>query len=247
MLRRSFNRLVEKYVLLTIIALMFTLSFVKIHHLDVNAFSAEECEVGVKPGDWVEYEIDWISPPPSPYPVWIRREILDVNSSVITVNITQQMADGAFTDETKLGDVANGTGASTMVFIPANLNPGDLVHMQGFDDVIITGETSKVYLGVERKVIYANFSSMGFDILIFWDKEKGVALEVYSIRTNGAQGITKVIKANLWKPESFDGNPLDFRILVLAIIIISLGAFIVLKRYVGSKRKKRRRKKKPFA
>jgi hypothetical protein len=247
MLRRSFNRLVEKYGLLTIIALMFTLSFVKIHHLDVDAFSAEECEVGVKPGDWAEYEIDWISPPPSPYPVWVRREILDVNSSVITVNITQQMSDGAFTDGTESGDVANGTGASTMVFIPANLNPGDLVHMQGFDDVIITGETSKVYLGVERRVLYANFSSMGFDILIFWDKEKGVALEVYSIRTDGPQGITKVIKANLWKPKSFDGNPLDFRILILAIIIISLGAFIVLKRYVGSKRKKRRRKKKPFA
>ena len=244
-LKHAVNCSVEKYSPLALIALMLTLSFVNILCLDVDAVTADASEIGVEPGDWIKYEINWISPPSWAYPVLIRREILGVEGTIITVNITQEMSDGTVTEETKEGDVAKGTGASAMIFIPANLEVGDWVHVQGFDDVRITGEYTRVYLGVERTVLYANFSSKGFDILIFWDREKGTALEIHSASTS-TYGTTKVIKTNLWSSESFDNHYLlGFGALVLIIIISA--ALIMRNRYMRSKRRKRRQENRSFA
>jgi hypothetical protein len=235
---------VEKYSLLTLIALMFTLSFVKILCLDVDAFSAGEYEIGIKPGDWIEYGLIWTVPPSWPHPVLIRREILDVEGTIITVRIVQELSNGTVTDTTEEGDVATGTGASAMIFIPANLRTGDLVYIQGFDDVTIAGGTVREYLGVERAVLYAEFSSHGFDIIIFWDKEKGTALEIYSSGTYTSTA--KVIETNLWSSESFDNHYLlGFGTLVLIIIISA--ALIMRNRHMRSKRRKRRQKNRSFA
>lgn len=239
MLSHFFKSLVEKYSVLTIIALMFTLPFVRILCLDANAISEGKCKVGVKRGDWIEYEIKWANPPLPPYSVWVRREILDVEGTIITVNITRKMFNESVINETKEGDVANGTGAADVMFIPSNLKPGDLVNIEAFGPVSINGTTQRTYLGTERTVLWANFSSTGFDILIFWDKEKGVALEIHHSRV-AAQGTTKVIDTNLWASGSLDDNNnfLGLGTLVL-IIIILLIAFVIRKRYMSSKRKKR--------
>jgi len=243
-LKHVVDRFVEKYSLLALIALMFTLSFVKLLCLDVDAVAAEEYEIGVKLGDWIEYEINWISPPPWAYPVRIRREILGVEGTIITVTITQEMSNGTITNETREGDVAKGTGASAMIFIPANLEVGDWVHIEGFDDVSITGEHTRVYLGIERTVLYANFSSKGFDVLIFWDREKGIALEIHSSSTYTSTA--KVIETNLWSSESSDNHYLlGFGTLVLIIIISA--ALIMRNRHMRSKRRRRIRKNRSFA
>jgi len=238
-LRHILNRSEEKYSLLALIALMFTLSFAKTLCLDVGALTAREYKTGVKPGDWIEYEINWTSPPSWAYPARTRREILDVEGTIITVTTTQELSNGTVTKETKEGDVAKGTGASAMIFIPANLEVGDWINIEGFDDVSITGENTQVYLGIERTVLYANFSSKGFDILIFWDKEKGTALEIHS--SSIYTSTVKVIKTNLWGSESFDNNYLlGFGTLVLIIIISA--ALIMRNRHMRSKRRKRIRK-----
>lgn len=247
MLRRFFNRLVEKYFLLTIFALTFTLCSAEILYLDVDAASVGEYEAGVKPGDWIEYELIWGRPPPSLYPVWTRREILDVNGTIITVNTTRQMVDGTINSEIGEGNILEGTGASAMIFIPANLGKGDSVHVsitgnpEDLVDVSITDEITGNYSGVQRRVIYAEFSSIGLEILIFWDKEKGVAVEIWSEGT-GQLGTIKMTKTNLWNSGSSDDNPVDFTVLILIVTIIVSVAFIIQKRYVRSKRKKYRRK-----
>lgn len=248
MLSHFFKSLVEKYSVLTIIALMFTLSFVKLLCLDVDSVTAGEYEIGVKLGDWIEYEINWTFPPPWAYPVRIRREILSVEGTIITVTITQEMSNGTVTKETREGDVAKGTGASAMIFIPANLEFGDWVHIEGFDDVSITGEHTRVYLGIERTVLYANFSSKGFDVLIFWDREKGTALEIHSSSTYTST--VKVIETNLWSSESFDNSARDHYLLgfgTLVLIIIISAVLIMRNRHMRSKRRRRIRKNRSFA
>lgn len=248
MLSHFFKSLVEKYSVLTIIALMFTLSFVKLLCLDVDSVTAGEYEIGVKLGDWIEYEINWTFPPPWAYPVRIRREILSVEGTIITVTITQEMSNGTVTKETREGDVAKGTGASAMIFIPANLGVGDWVHIEGFDDVSITDEYTRVYLGIERTVLYANFSSKGFDVLIFWDREKGTALEIHSSSTYTST--VKVIETNLWSSESFDNSARDHYLLgfgTLVLIIIISAVLIIRNRHMRSKRRRRIRKNRSFA
>jgi len=238
MLSHFLKSLVEKYSALIIITLMFTLPFFRILCLDANAISEGKYKVGVNRDDWIEYEINWTILP-SWDPVWIRREILDVEGFIITVNITQKLSNGTVVSEVKKGDIEKGTNASAMIFIPANLELGDLVYIEGFDPVRINGTTQKTYLGIERTVLWANFSSRDISILIFWDKEKGVALEIHHSRV-AAQGTVKVIDTNLWSSESFsdDSNFLGLGTLVLIIIIV-LVVFVVRKRHVSSKRKKR--------
>lgn len=133
---------------------------------------------GVKPGEWIEYTIEWEDCPYSVYQTKVRREIVGCNGSSLNVNLTIWWSNGTVTTETRIGDVSEGTGSSTMIFIPANLSIGDTVYIEGFDPAIIKGEEEREYLGFRRKVVYSEFISRGFYVLIYWDKIKGVAVEI---------------------------------------------------------------------
>lgn len=243
MLKYFSNRWSKQHSVLTLIVLMASLSFIQIPPLDVDAVSAGGYKVGVKPGDWIEYDLSWAVAPPWNHTIWIRREILDVEDTNITVHIMQKLSDGSYDNRTQKGDVAKGTGASAMVIIPADLKPGDVVYIEGFDDVEIEAETVRVYLGIERVVLHAKFSSHGFDIDIFWDKKKGVALEIHS-SSSTARGTTKIAKTNLWDSEFLDNEqPLSFGTLILIIIIAIILAFAIRWRLTRSKRRIRRRRR----
>lgn len=233
----------KKAFVLTIIILVFTLLFVNILCLNANIISANAYETGVKIGDWIEYEVNYTEPPPTAYPLYTRREILDVKGTVLTINTTYAMSDETFSSNTADGDVANGSGPCAMVFIPANLGVGDFVYIQGFEDVQIriSDETTRMYLGVTRTVIYAEFTSHGFDLAIYWDKQKGTALEIYGAGTYTS--ISQVIRTNMW---SSGGVPtMGLEAWIFLIIMISL-ASILTYGYIHSQRKMRKRKKRPY-
>ena len=238
------NRLDEKYFLLHLFALILTLFLLTTLSPYAYVISALGFEIGVKPGDSIEYEINWIIPPSyaGPYPVWIRREITDLDGATVTMIITQEMSNGSVSEKTEEGNIESGTGAAAMIFIPANLEVGDQVSIQGFDDVRIIGESRRVYLEIERVVLFANFSDMGFDISIFWDKEKGTALEITTSHSTLGVKTTKIAATNLWSSESLDDNLVGFETSVF--IVFSIAMLLALLLYVRSRRRKKRRQKK---
>jgi hypothetical protein len=203
--------------------------------LNIAFVSSSERVAGVQQGEWVEYKIEWEGENlPEVYPTRVRREILDSSGSIINVNITIWYSNGTIIQETMTGNVSDGTGASAMIFIPANLTVGDTVHMQGFDDTKIVDETEREYLGLRRKVVYSSFTSKGFHILIYWDKIKGVALEInikhildenqktydYEIKVN-IDGTNMLLQSSNNAP-SFDWifYPILMAIMVSAVLII---------------------------
>jgi hypothetical protein len=205
--------------------------------LDVCVASAESPKAGVELGDWIEYELNWTTPPAPPYPLKIRREILGVNGSLLKLRTIQEKSDGSVTNKTETGDFINGTGAAAMVFIPPGLKPGDSVRIEGFGVVIINGTDKKTYLAKEHDVLWADFFEKGFDILVFWDKETGVALEIH-ISGGYREGVTKIADSNLWGSGAADDANYDFfglLTLLLIITVISVG-LLLWRRSVSSKR-----------
>lgn len=237
---RHFDSMPKKVFTLTFIILMFMPLFVGVLCLDVNALSTNDPQVGVKVGDWIEYDINWTTTPAYAYPVATRREILDVKGTVLTINTTYELSTGTFTSNVTDGDVVNGSGSCALVFIPANLGVGDIVYIQGFEDVTkrIDSETTRTYLGVARTVIHAEFVSHGVDISIYWDKETGVALEINAVGTYSS--ISVIRGTNMWS--SNGGSTDGLRVLIFSIIMISLVSVLVYG-YMNSQRKGRKRKK----
>lgn len=204
--------------------------------------------VGVKPGEWVEYKIEWEDCPYSVYQARVRREIVNSSGSTINVNLTIWWSNGTLSTETKTGDVSDGTGSSAMIFIPANLTTGDTVYIEGFDPAQIKGEEEREYLGFRRKVVYSEFISRGYYVFIYWDKIKGVALEINikHILSESEKTYDYAIKinidgTNMLTQPSNDATDHEWIFPMLMVIIIT--SFLIFRRkWLNRKRKLHRSK-----
>jgi hypothetical protein len=201
---------------------------------------------GVKPGEWVEYKIEWEDCPYSVYQTRVRREIVDSSDSIINVSITTWWSNGTVSKETRTGDVSDGSGSSAMIFIPANLTIGDAVYIEGFDPTEIKGEEEREYLGFRRKVVYSEFTSRGFYVFIYWDKVKGVALEtnIKHILSESEKTYDYAIKisidgTNMLSQSSNEAT--GFEWIFPALLAIIIASFLIFRRrWINRKRKLRR-------
>lgn len=209
--------------------------------LNIAFASSSERVAGVKSGEWVEYNIEWRSPPYEVYPTRVRREILDSSGSTINVTIITWYSNGTITNETKTGDVSEGTGAAALIFIPANLTVGEIVRIKNFNDTRIQGESEREYLGYLRKVVYSHFRAMGFDIIAYWDKIKGVALEINSEHPSYGSNRIIINDTNMFLPAS-NNNALNFGFLIFLTMIAVVPIVLIIQKRRASRRRHRRRK-----
>jgi hypothetical protein len=198
--------------------------------------------VGVLPGEWIEYSIEW---KPSEYyvegeepPVKVRREILEVQGSNVTVKITAWYPNGTVSYDVKAGDVVYGTGGVALMIIPANLKEGDTIRIQGLSETNlpkIFGEVEREYLGTIRNVVYSQFTAFGYNITAYWDKLKGVALELKYEHSSRGSSIIVVSATNMFPTfnKSINFGPY----FALALTVVALSVFIIIRR--GKGRRKR--------
>ncbi|MHA1685520.1 MAG: hypothetical protein ACTSYD_03830 [Candidatus Heimdallarchaeaceae archaeon] len=215
--------------------------------------SLSEYKPGVKAGEWIEYNIGWENCPYTVYQVKVRREILEVTGTKLKINMTIWYSDGTINSTIREGDIIDGTGACALMLIPANLTKGDIVHVQGFDDIKIDGETEKEYLKCKRKVVYANFSSKGFNVLIYWDKVKGVTLEMISKHFHYTSSDEKIYdysnfvyisNTNMFSSETLTSGENSFLYLLIPTIVFVAGLlFLFTRKKRKSRRKKYRRRR----
>jgi hypothetical protein len=138
-----------------------------------------EPSVGVKEGDWIEYNVTITgkgSPPPTHDVRWFRITVLEVQGTAFSANFTVRYANGTigsaiwkynFTE----GDVRGWT------IVPSNLGPGDTFydyspHTGVPVNVTIQSEEQKMVLGARRTVTYGSDAFRHKT----WDKATGVFL-----------------------------------------------------------------------
>jgi hypothetical protein len=229
----------KKAIVLALISLMICLSIFTLSTF-THAITAVEPTVGAKEGDWMEYNISTTgtgSLPPTHDVRWLRMEVLTVDETAFSVNVTVRYANETMGSAIWKFNFTEGNTEGWTI-IPANLSAGDTF----FDsytagDVIIQREEQKTVLGASRSV------TMGSDVLREvkeWDKTTGFfirSIEVYKNSTNsegyyiGDLRLTiQAVATNMWGRQILGVEQTVFALVIAGlvfIVVLSVSAMII--------------------
>jgi uncharacterized membrane protein YozB (DUF420 family) len=226
-------------------ALILAIIVVSVSIIAPPALAYDEPSVGVKEGDWIEYDVSMTGSgamPPTHDVRWFRIEVLPVQGTAFSVNLTARYANGTVGSAVWKFNFTEGN-VGGWIIIPSNLGLGDTfydysIHKGIPVNVTIQSQEQKTVLGASRTVTYGNDSLRHKE----WDKATGVFIgttEVYKNVTTKTgwyiEDLTVTVKAiatNMWSPELILGlNPTAFYTLVAVSIVLAaliLSLIIVL-------------------
>ena len=189
-----------------------------------------EILVGVKKGDWIEYQAVFTGTPPAGHEVtWASSEVVDVQGKVISLNITTEFSDGTLLNETITLNLETGQLGDEFI-IPANLNKGDTFLDKYHGNITVSAVEERTYAGATRTVVSAATAQSTY----YWDKATGVLVEgisefpEYTIHS-------RADKTNMWQPQIFGLEPTVF----YALLILAATAIVVVIALFAVRRKKR--------
>ena len=136
--------------------------------------------LGVKSGNWIQYHYQGGF---SLTARWQKVEFLSIAETTVTVCETTFMPNGIEVNQTKTIDLASFDDflmtpfSLRVLLVFADLKTGDPVYLGQFGNRTIVGETSRACAGVDRKVVYSNFTSEERQYTLYWDQQTGVLTE----------------------------------------------------------------------
>jgi len=187
-----------------------------------SAFASAEIVVGVKKGDWIEYNVTITGDVPEQHDVtWCKIEVTAVKEKNVYVDITSRYSDGR--EETVSSTLKLETGQIGDCFIiPANLDAGDVFESPE-GTLTISGVEETTCAGATRSVVYANNSQTVFH----WDRSTGFLLEANSSYPDFTMR-TEAEKTNIWQTQVFGLHPVAFIALIVVVIAAALALVIFL-------------------
>jgi hypothetical protein len=172
--------------------------------------------VGVKKGDWIEYDVTTTGNPPTGHDVtWARLEILEVQGTELTVNVTTEAINGTFASNLLTLNPALGQ-VGVWYIIPSGLDSGDSFYdANEGKNVTIQSISQRTIAGAARTVTQTAIAER----IKSWDKNTGVFVETI----DSPPGYTLdaiAVSTNMWSPQVFGLDPLAFYILVLSFVVL---------------------------
>lgn len=183
--------------------------------------------VGVKAGDWIEYQVTFTGTPPDPTHsvVEANMTILSVSGTKINVNIISTLSNGTTLSTNSTLDLQTGQLIDNFI-IPANLHKGDQFYDATINDnVTITGETQGVYGGATRTVVNATSGSNTY----VWDQTTGVDVEGFSTG-EGYTMHTLASATNIWQSQIPEISASTIGSVSIFVAIVSLSAVAIVVR-----------------
>jgi len=191
-----------------------------------------DLEVGIKKGNWIEYNVSYSGSLNKSHEVnWARMEILEVQGTTISVSIYSKHPDESIENSNYTLNLETGYLIDNFI-IPANLNKGESFFDEKFGEVIIKKEENKQYAGATRTIISSTIENNTY----YWDKSTGVSVEGIS-QTAEYSIHTIATDTNMWN-RSFQGV-FDFSSILLVssvFIIIFVAGILAVVRYLKSQR-----------
>ncbi len=188
-----------------------------------SAVASAEIVVGVKPGDWIEYNVTITGDVPEQHDVtWCKIEVTAVEEKNVYVDITSRYSDGS--NETVSSTLKLETGHVGEAFlIPANSDKGDtFLSYEG--TITISGVEETSCAGATRRVVYANTS----ETMFYWDRSTGFLVEANSSSSEFTM-FTKAEKTNMWQTQIFGLDQTIFIALITLVIVAALAIFLIRK------------------
>jgi hypothetical protein len=203
------------------------------YSITANFVSVTAGNVSIKAGDWIKiaYKITgW--PAGQPYPEWLKLEFLSVEGTSANVLVTMHMSDGTEPSSTAPVDVMSGgevPGLSGGI-ISANLTTGDSVYMSVFGNVTIKGETTRIYAGARRTVVYTSISQSipyqgEVQLSYYWDKLTGVIVEA-STTSAGITATAKATETNMWEAGPPAAGMPWWIWIIVAVVVVALALVV---------------------
>jgi len=223
------------------LALILASIMVSVSIIASLALAYSEHLVGVKEGDWIEYDIDITgkgAPPPTHDVRWMRITILPIQGAAFSANFTVRYTNGTIGSAIWKYNFTEGN-VEGWTIIPANLDPGDIfydlsAHTKKPVNVTIQRQEQKTVLGASRAVTYGNDSFRHKE----WDKTTGMFIgssEHLKNVTNKdgwyIEDLTATVKAiatNMWSPQILGLDQTIFYTIVIVVVVVGvIGAFAI--------------------
>ncbi|MGE5187639.1 MAG: hypothetical protein ACM3JE_01285 [Betaproteobacteria bacterium] len=171
--------------------------------------------VGVQPGDWIVYEVNYTGSPTQGHDiVQAQMEILSVSGHSIVVSMTSKFSDNTTNVSEATLNLDTGDLIDNFI-IPANLTTGQTFFDKNFGNITIERIEQRTYAGATRTVCITSTSTNTY----IWDQITGVNVEGIS-HTEEYSIHSIVSETNLWSPSSSELNPASMFMLVGLILII---------------------------
>ena len=226
-------------------ALILASLIVSVSIITSPALASNAPSVGVKEGDWIDYNITVTgtgSAPPTHDVRWMRITVLSVQDAAFSINLSARYANGTVGNAIWKFNFSEGN-VGGWIIIPANLSVGDIfydssIHNQKPVNVTIQNQEQKPVLGAIRTVTYGNDSFRHKE----WDMATGVFVgssETYrNVTTKDGwyiDNLTVTVDAfatNLWSPEVQAPSQSMFYplVIVVGLAAVVLSAVIVVAR-----------------
>ena len=188
-----------------------------------SAVASSEIVVGVKQGDWIEYEVTVTGDAPEEHNVtWSKIEIISVEGKKIDIKMMSRYCNGTEVTVTSTLNLETGQIGDAFI-IPANLDNGETFKKNG-DIITISGVEERIYAGATRTVVYATTAKTMF----YWDQSTGVVVEAISSFPDFTM-ITKAEKTNMWQTQIFGLDPIVFIVLIVLVVVAVSAIFLIYK------------------
>ena len=207
-----------------LVAVLIVLSFLLSSYAALGtSVAADASKIGVKTGDWIEYNVTTSgNPPPEKNIVWARMEILDIQGDSFRTNTTGRDANGTLSSFIRTFNFPEGQ-VSAWIIIPANLGSGDSFYdaVEG-RNFTINGEEQKTIAGATRTTTYIDVPGR----FKRWDKSTGVFVETIDDLGNFTVNAT-VLATNMWSPQILGLDQTLFYGIVIVVVIAVVALVIV--------------------
>ena len=191
----------------------------------LSGFVSATVNVGVKKGDWVEYQVSATGVSPVGHDAkWARMDVTNVQGTAINLNVTTQYGNGTFMYENVTLNLEAGQLGDDF-FVPANLQAGDVFFDAHEGNITINGVAQRTYAGVERTVISGSTPQTSF----YWDQASGILVEAHSSYPDYNFTMATVAdKTNIWAPQVLGLEPAVFYSVIVAVIVIAVAVVAVV-------------------
>ncbi len=188
-----------------------------------TAITKAQITVGVKVGDWIEYNVTTTGTPiPGHDITYARLEVIEVQGTAIKANVTSRADNGTVTTITRNFNLQEGQ-IQAWVIIPAKLGPGDSFYDATIGgNVTIQGEEQKTFAGAERTITYVNTPQREKQ----WDRATGVFVTTSDFLGNYTVNATATA-TNMWNPQILGLDQNLFYVVVVAVIAVILAAVAI--------------------
>jgi hypothetical protein len=168
--------------------------------------------VGVKKGDWIQYQVTEKGNPAPQYNItWARMDIISVQGEVVTVNVQTAFGNGTLYPENGI-NLNLATGAiGDGFFVPTNLNPGDRYSTE-YEGIINITSVGQIEAGCAKRAVLIGVTN---ESTYYWDRQTGIMVAATS-NLPGCVMYTKTSATNIWAPQIFG---IDHTMFILSVIV----------------------------